>query len=117
MVYHPTTITDPHRDWLDERNRLMVQANSNDPRMTDAHTDVLSGQMIAIESRLRDTPACTTDGIAAKLLMLIQLTAEGNEIGEEVAAVVVREAQDILDMGSLVSVARDVRIAIGEGVI
>ncbi len=109
------TIADPHRDWLDERNRLMALANRADPTKTDADLDCLSGQMIVIETRLRETPTRTADGMAAKMLMLLQLVAEGNEISEEIAAEAVRESQGILDMGSLVSVSGAVRASIGEG--
>ncbi len=110
-----STIADPHRDWLDERNRLMAVANDDGPAKTDTDLDCLSGQMIVIETRLRETPARTADGMTAKLLMLVQLIAEGNEIDEQLAAAAVREAQSVLDMGGLCSVSNDVRVSIGEG--
>lgn len=107
-----STITDPHRDWFGERNRLVTVSNSIED---DGLADRVLDDVVALEKRIVATPARTADALLTKLLMLVQLTAEGHDINEDTAAVAVREAMQVVDMGSLVSVSDETRAVIGEG--
>jgi len=95
-----TTITDPHRAWLHDRNQILATINKMGTYNDDQISDFLT-IMVAIESRIVETPARTTDGLVAKMVFALQITAEGNELAEASAADLIREAQCLLDIGSL----------------
>lgn len=95
-----TTITDPHRNWLDDRNQIQATINQ-DTALTDEQTNDLLAVMIEIEKRINETPARTSDGLVTKMVLALQVTAEGHELSQESAADLVREAQCLMDIGSL----------------
>ena len=89
--------TDPHPGWLAERNTMIEYLDSDAPTEDEANTGV--GRLNEIDGRIIKTPAATTSGVFAKLLLAVQLTTEGQELVEIDAAAFVREAQALTGMG------------------
>lgn len=104
-----TTITDPHRAWLNDRNQILATINQGGVS-TDAQVDELLAVMIGIEKRMNETPARTSDGLAAKMVLALQVTAEGHELSETAAADLIREAQCLLDVGSLAGASDEIQM-------
>jgi len=104
-----TTITDPHRAWLEGRNQIQATINK-DTALTEEQANNLLTVMIAIEERINETPARTSDGLVAKMVLALQVTAEGHELSEESAAILVREAQCLLDIGSLAGASDEIQM-------
>jgi hypothetical protein len=104
-----TTITDPHRAWLDDRNQVLATINK-DFTLSDEQTTGLLTVMIEIEQRINATPARTSDGLVAKMILALQVTAEGHELSEGSAAELIREAQCLLDIGSLAGASDEIQM-------
>ncbi len=104
-----TTITDPHRTWLDDRNQIQATINQ-DTALTDEQTNDLLAVMIGIERRINETPARTSDGLVTKMVLALQVTAEGHELSEDSAAALIREAQCLLDIGSLAGASDEIQM-------
>ncbi|MEG8058045.1 hypothetical protein QP150_16330 [Sphingomonas sp. 22L2VL55-3] len=109
MIMMMTTITDPHRAWLDDRNQILATINK-DSALTEAQINDLLATMIAIEKRIEDTPARTSDGLVTKMVLALQVTAEGHELSEDAAAALIREAQCLLDIGSLAGASDEIQM-------
>jgi len=103
------TITDPHRTWLDGRNQIQATINK-DTALTEEQTNNLLTVMIEIEGRINETPARTSDGLVAKMILALQVTAEGHELSEDAAAALIREAQCLLDIGSLAGASDEIQM-------
>lgn len=104
-----TTITDPHRAWLGDRNQVLATINK-DITLSDEQTTDLLTVMIEIERRINETPARTSDGLVAKMILALQVTAEGHELSEDAAAALIREAQCLLDIGSLAGASDEIQM-------
>jgi len=104
-----TTINDPHRAWLDDRNQILATINK-DGALTEPQINDLLATMIAIEKRIEETPARTSDGLVAKMVLALQVTAEGHELSEGSAADLIREAQCLLDIGSLAGASDEIQM-------
>jgi hypothetical protein len=103
------TITDPHRAWLDDRNQILATINTEGAH-TEAQINDLLTTMIAIEKRIEETPARTSDALVAKMVLALQVTAEGHELSEDSAATLIREAQCLLDIGSLAGASNEIQM-------
>ncbi|TPG56347.1 hypothetical protein [Sphingomonas glacialis] len=101
--------TDPHRGWLNDRNQILAAINKEGLH-TDEQIDDLLEIMVAIEKRINETPARTSDGLVSKMVLAFQVTAEGHELSEEAAADIVREAQCLLDIGSLAGASDEIQM-------
>ena len=109
MATTASTITDPHRAWLDDRNQILATINK-DGGLTEAQINDLLATMIGIEKRIEDTPARTSDGLVTKMVLALQVTAEGHELSEDTAAALIREAQCLLDIGSLAGASDEIQM-------
>ena len=109
MIMMMTTITDPHRTWLDDRNQILATINK-DGALTEAQMNDLLATMIAIEKSIEETPARTSGALVAKMVLALQVTAEGHELSQESAADLVREAQCLLDIGSLAGASDEIQM-------
>lgn len=103
------TITDPHRAWLDDRNQILATINK-DGSLAEAQINDLLATMIAVEKRIEETPARTSDALVAKMVLALQVTAEGHELSQESAADLVRQAQCLLDIGSLAGASDEIQM-------
>ncbi|SFS12390.1 hypothetical protein [Sphingomonas jatrophae] len=92
---------DPHRDFLVPRHEAVTTVN-HDSSLTDGQADDLVGWAAAAENLVVRTPAATAEGAAIKMLVLLQMTAVGHEVSEEMAWPVVEEAAGLLGMPKLV---------------
>ncbi len=104
-----TTITDPHRGWLNDRNEILATINKPDANDDDQINELLTVMMV-MEKRINDTPARTSDGLIAKMVLALQVTAEGHELAEASAADLVREAQCLFDIGSLAGASYEIQM-------
>lgn len=104
-----TTVTDPHRVWLHDRNEIMTSLNKLG-EFNDEQNNGFLDIMEAIETRIVETPARTSDGLIAKMIYALQITVEGSELSTDSAADLIREAQCLLDIGSLAGASDDLRM-------
>lgn len=85
-----------HSAWLNERNDLLEQADRSEADVSD---DEALSRINRLDARIINTPATSAEDVIAKLVMAIEVQAEGANIASEEAAVLVREAKAHLGVG------------------
>lgn len=85
-----------HTAWLNERNDLLAAADRSEADVSD---DEALSRINQLDSMISDTPATSADDVIAKLLLAVEVHAEGAEMATEDMAALVREAKAHLGMG------------------
>ncbi len=96
-----------HREWLDARNEVSRIINA--PGLTTEQMDRLCTANVLLEAQMMQTRPTTADELAALMTLTLQVIAEGHEVPEDMAALLVADAVAILRLGSLDGAPDDIR--------
>ncbi|WP_230771105.1 hypothetical protein [Sphingomonas sp. Leaf4] len=89
-----------HTAWLNERNDLLAAADRSEADVSD---DVALTRINDLDGRIITTPATSADDVIAKLVMAMEVQAEGANISSQEAAMLIREAKAHLGIGYVYS--------------
>jgi len=82
---------------LAERNALITHID--DDGISEDEAQAECGRLNQLDTQIERTPAATRDDVLAKLLLAVQLVAEGHEVSESHAASIVCEAKSVTGAG------------------
>jgi hypothetical protein len=101
------TDSDPHREWLKERNERIDRANEDSFVQEGPEAESHYARINTLEGLILSTPATQADAVVCKMAAMCQIVGEGSTPPEAEARATIREAQKLLALGTASSFQAD----------